>query len=143
MPIPHAHAADGTDAYSVKNSDGSVGARFDTVGRRRAGTTATPTKANGAGAGTSPTITVAGTDEHGTLTVVAGTTPAAGTLATLTFKTAYATTPVAVIVSPNDSASAALNPYASSTTTVLTLGVQTAPTAAATYKFNYQVVGGA
>lgn len=143
MPTPHVHAADGTDTFSYRNTDGTLGVRFDSIGRRRISTTGKPVATAGAGSGTSPTVGNAGTDEHGTLTVTAGTSPAAGTLATLAFSVAYATTPAAVIVSPADSASAALAPYASATTTTLTIGVHTAPTGAAAYKFNYQVVGGA
>lgn len=137
---------DGSDVASWQNPDGSAGARYDSVGRRRATTQVTaPAKAAGAGAGTSPTVTLVSgaTDEHGVLSVVAGTSPAAGTLATITFNKAYATAPAVVIVSANDAATALLNPYGSATTTVLTIGVGSAPTGAATYKIHYLVVGGA
>lgn len=139
MPTPHLHAADGTDAFSVQNTDGTVGARFDTYGRRRVGTTKKPVATAAAGAGTTPTITNTGTDEHGQLTVTAGTSPAAGSLATLAFSAAL-NTPVVVIVSPNDNATSALTPYASASGSTLTIGVHVAPTAAATYVINYQVV---
>lgn len=142
MPIPHFNPGDGSDVSSWMNTDGTLGARFDARGRRRAGTTAKPVATAGAGAGTSPTLSNAGTDEHGSLSVTAGSTPAAGTLATLAFTTAYAKAPAVVIVSPADSASAALAPYASATTTTLTIGVHSAPTASAAYNFNYLVVGG-
>lgn len=137
---------DGSDVVSWQNPDGSVSGRYDSVGRRRATIQATaPTKAAGAGAGTSPTVAlVAGsTDEHGQLTVTTGASGSgAGSFATITFNQAYGSAPVSVIVSPNDAASALLNPYASATTTVLTIGVGTAPASATAYKFNYLVVGG-
>lgn len=139
---PRISPRDGSDVVSYDVGGGRLGARFDSVGRRRVGTTTKPVATKAAGAGTSPTVSNTGTDEHGTLTVVAGTSPATGALATLAFSKAYAATPAVVIVSPADAASAALQPYASATTSTLTIGVGVAPTNAATYKFNYVVVGG-
>lgn len=142
MGLLHVNPGEG-DVVGWLNEDGSIGGRFDEWARRRQSTTTAPTVAAAAGAGTSPTVTVAGTDEFGSVTVVAGTTPAAGTLATVTFADAYRVAPAVVIVSPHDSATAALRPYASATTTALTVGVGVAPTAAATYVIYFQVVGGA
>lgn len=142
MPTPRSNP-DGGDTNSVSNPDGSIGSRFDNWGRRRQSTNTKPSAAAGAGAGTSPTLATTGTDEFGTVTVTAGTSPAAGTLTTITFNKAFSTTPAAVLISAKDSASAALNPYASATTTTLTIGVQGAPTGAAVYNYYYSVVGGA
>lgn len=101
-----------------------------------------PVATAGAGAGTSPTITNAGYSERGQVVVKVGASgEAAGTLVTLALD--YSVAPDAVHVSPNDSASAALNPYASATATTLTIGVASAPTASATYTYNYVLVGGA
>jgi hypothetical protein len=77
------------------------------------------------------------------VSVTLGTSTAAGALVKLTFQTAYKVAPDAVTVSANDAATAALNPFASVTATQLTIGVDTAGTAADTYVFNYVVVGGA
>lgn len=107
------------------------------------GQTVAPTHAAGAGAGASPTITVTGADERGQVAVTTGASgEAAGTLVTLTFQTAYTVAPDAVLVSANDSATAALNPYASVSATGITIGVQGAPAASTAYKFNYVVLGG-
>ncbi len=106
-------------------------------------TTAKPVATAGAGAGASPTVTNTGADERGQVSVTVGASgEAAGTLVTLAFALPYDVAPDAVVVSPADSASAALAPYASATKTTLTIGVQTAPTASATYVFNYAVIGG-
>jgi hypothetical protein len=101
----------------------------------------TPAKTNGAGSGTSPTITVAGADERGTVNIVTGGSPAAGTLVTLTFATPYTIAPDAVLVSANDTATAAVGGlYASASKTALTIGTHGTP--AGTMKINYLVVGG-
>ena len=106
-------------------------------------TTTKPVATAGSGAGASPTVTNKGADERGQVSVTVGSTgEAAGTLVTLAFATKYDSAPEAVIVSANDSATAALAPYASATTTTLTIGVHNAPSASATYVFNYAVIGG-
>lgn len=100
-----------------------------------------PKKTNGAGSGTSPTITVSGVDEVGSVTVVTGSSPAAGTLVTLTFNKAYAVAPDAVLVSAADSATATVGSfYASATTTALTIGTHGTPSG--TLKIYYAVLGG-
>jgi hypothetical protein len=103
---------------------------------------AKPTVAAGAGAGTGPTgLANTGRDSFGTATVTAGTSPGAGTLFTVTYANAYTVAPDAVIVSPADSATAAVGGfYASATTTVLTIGTHGTP--AGTMKLNYVLVGG-
>lgn len=106
------------------------------------GQTVAPTKTNGAGAGTSPTITVSGSDEAGQVSITLGTSPAAGTLVTLTFQTAYAVAPV-VVVSAVDTTTATVGSfYASATTTQVVIGTHGTPTSG-TLKLNYVVVGGA
>lgn len=58
------------------------------------GTTATPSIAAGTGAGTSPTVSIAGNDMAGEITIVAGTAPTAGqVIATVTFTTTLSSTP--------------------------------------------------
>lgn len=144
MGLLHVNPGEG-DVVGWLNEDGSIAGRFDAYARRRQSAAPNPTAAAAAGAGTTPTITLAptATDEFGSITVVAGTSPALGNLVTITFEDPYATAPAVVLVSPHDSATAALQPYGSATTTVLTIGVHVAPTAAATYVIYYQVVGGA
>lgn len=147
MPIPHLAQADGTDAFSVKNAGtGDVGARFDNYGRRRQNIpAAAPTVAAGAGAGTSPTVALAtgSSDEFGTVTITAGTSPAAGTLATVTFSEAYPSTPAVALVFENDSQATQLGVYATVSTTALTIKGRTAGTLSDAYIISYIVVGGA
>lgn len=66
------------------------------------GTTSTPGIAAGTGAGTSPTVTIAGNDMAGTITVVAGTLPTAGqVIATVTFTTTLSSTPRIILQPAN------------------------------------------
>ncbi len=88
----------------------------------------------GAGAGTGGSCTITGNDTSGTVTVVTGTTPAAGVLCTATV--AFSTAPRPVI-SGSDQASAALAPFMSATTTTFTIGVNGIPANPGTYRFNY------
>lgn len=138
MGSPRLNLGDGTDTLSVQNADGSLGARFDSAGRRRVGTTTAPIVAVGAGAGTGASATIAGTDEHGTVSITEGSSPAAGTLATVTFHQAYATTPIAY-VSGQDAHSSALNVTATTTGLVIAAGAAITGNT----KINYLVVGGA
>lgn len=143
---PHVNPGDGSDVTSWVNLDGGLAGRYDAFGRRRANAqTTAPAKAAGAAAGASPTIALSASssDEHGLVTVTAGASgTTTGTLVTITFNEAYATTPAAVVVSQNDSVGA-LGLYASATTTALTIGCHTGPTATDVYKISYIVVGGA
>lgn len=143
MGLLHVNPGEG-DVTGWLDPDGSISGRFDSFARRRQNASPAPIAVAGAGAGTTPTITIAPTasDEFGSITVVAGTSPAVGTLATINFNQKYDATPAVVIVSPKDSNTAGLAPYASATTTVLTIGAHVAPTAATTYVIYYQVVGG-
>ena len=119
-----------------------IGARFDGYGRRRVGTTAAPAVAVGAGAGTgSPAVSVAGTDEHGVLTITAGTSPAAGTLVTVTFAEPFAKAPVVVGLVAGDNNSSGAGLYASATTTVLTISARAA--IGGNTKVSYALVAGA
>jgi ABC-type enterochelin transport system substrate-binding protein len=138
--------ADGSSADAlgvfVDQAATKVGARFDSQGRKRVGTTTAPAVAAGAAAGTSPTaVSVTGTDEVGTAAFTSGTTPTTGTLLTITFAQPYAATPH-VIISPQDADSAAIKLSAVATTTALTISAGVAPAAGA-HKIAYLVVGGA
>lgn len=101
--------------------------------------TAAPAIAAGAGAGTSPTVSVSGTDASGEVSVTTGTTPAAGLLATLTWVTAYSSAARVVLCATN-AAAAALQPHSAGTTTTGTVSVAVAPAASTLYTFAYVVV---
>lgn len=71
-------------------------------------TGSTPGIAAGAGAGTSPTISISGTDMAGTISLTAGTTPTAGQIiATITFATAYGAAPIVVMQPANQALNSA------------------------------------
>lgn len=105
-------------------------------------TATTPTIAAGTGAGTSPTVSIAGTDNAGQITVTTGTSPtAAGTIATVTFASTYLNTPYVVISPANANAAALYNTtrvYATSSTSAITLTAGSAALTASTqYIWNY------
>ena len=72
------------------------------------GSSNVPNIAAGGGAGTGPTINISGDDMGGTITLLAGTSPATiAIVATITFAIAYASSPKCVQLTPaNDAASA-------------------------------------
>jgi len=128
---------------------------LDVTGNVRAqhfrGSTGTPTYTAGTGAGTGPTITIAGNDAAGTITVKTGTGPtASATLVTVTFNTAYGTAPY-VTLTPGSATTALLGAYTlaglpatpvwvSSTTGAFTLTTTTTALAAnTTYVWVYHV----
>ena len=109
-----------------------------------------PTAVAGTGAGTSPTVTVVGTNVAGTITILTGAAPAGtnATIATLTFAAPYDAIPY-VGLSPANANAAALSGAtacfsdATSTTAsafVLKAGA-TALAAATTYVFTYDITG--
>lgn len=74
------------------------------------GTTSAPSISGGTGAGTGPTVSIAGNDLSGYITVTTGTSPA-GTnaiIATITFNIAYSAAPI-VLVLPGNNAAEDLN----------------------------------
>jgi len=110
------------------------------------GNSATPTAAAGTGAGTSPTLTVAGTDSGFKLTVVTGTSPTAnGVVATITFSSVFAAAPVPSVAEGNAitaSITSAACPFITTTTSTLVLTANaTALTASTTYVWYFQLVG--
>lgn len=99
----------------------------------------TPGVTAGAAACTTPTVTVSGDDTAGQVTITTGTgCNAAGTLATVTFGTAYASAP-RVQLTPDSAAAAGLLPYKLSTTTNFALNTSNTPADATTYTFDYLV----
>jgi hypothetical protein len=110
------------------------------------GRSTAPTIARGAGAGTTGTVTVAGTDLAGAVTVATaagGTAPTANSvIATVTFNAAYATAPYCVFSPANQTASVTLTQaesiYVTATTTTLVLNAgTTALPRPDTYIWNY------
>jgi hypothetical protein len=105
-----------------------------------------PTIGGSTGAGTSPTVSVTGSDVAGLITVTPGSSPAtSATVATVTYNTSYGTAPNAVSLTPANAAAAALSGNASvylsasnAGTFVITSG-STALTASTQYKWWYQV----
>jgi len=111
--------------------------------------TSAPTIAAGTGAGTSPTVTVTGSDLGHQVNVTTGTSPTAtATVATITFNVAYGSAPKAVVLTPANSVTAALNGTAqvyvdasSTTTTVYVIKVGSGGLAASTaYQWMVQVI---
>jgi hypothetical protein len=122
--------------------------RVDKAGRLVSGA-ATPSIAAGTGAGTTPTVSVAGTDQSGTINVTTGTTPtAAATVVTITFATAFGAAPKAVLLTPANALTAALavaaQPYEDSSVRAAASFVVkangTALAASSAYKWNYLVL---
>lgn len=111
------------------------------------GTGTAPTIAAGVGAGSSPTVSITGSDTAGAVSVTTGTLPTGtnAVVATITFNTAYGTAPY-IVLQPANAITATLSGvsmvFVTSTTTtfVITSGT-TALTAATTYKWNYVSVG--
>lgn len=106
----------------------------------------TTTIAAGAGAGTSPTISITGNDVTGVISLATGTSPSGTTLATITFANAYGTAPKTVIITPQILPASSYNNnragFASATTTggwTLTAGAQLS--ASTTYAWYYLVIG--
>lgn len=104
----------------------------------------TPTIAGGAAACTTPTVSVAGTDTAGTITVTTGTGCASGgTLATLTFATAFASAPRGVVITPGSSASLTLGAYIDNAAILpasFVIATNNTATNGATYKWNYIII---
>jgi hypothetical protein len=103
----------------------------------------TPGIAAGAAACTTPTVSVTGNDTSGIITITTGTGCAAnGTLATLTFATAFGAAPH-VIITPGSAAALGLGAYiddATVATTSFALGTNATPANTTTYKWNYMVM---
>ena len=105
------------------------------------GNSTAPSITAGASAGTSPTVSVTGTDLAFSITITTGTSPtASGVIATVTFNTAYGSAPKKH-VTPTNVAAASLSGasmvYPTSTTTTFVLNANTTALAASTtYTFD-------
>src|SRR5271166_2719897 len=140
--------SDGTsaDQVGIVTPSGAIGARFDFIGRERQGTQAGPTAyVIGAGAGGGASVAShTGTDSIGNVVLNTGTSPAAGTLVTITFAVPYtgAINPPIVQVEPKDAGAVGLI-YANCTNTTLTIKSAAAVPASTTMSIDYVVIGGA
>lgn len=113
------------------------------------GTSTAPTIAAGTGAGTTPTVSITGTDLAGYISVTTGTVPTlSATVVTITFNAAYGAAPRAVILTPANSNTALLTGVTqvfvdqagiTTTTFAITAGT-TALTGSTAYKFYYTVI---
>ncbi len=98
----------------------------------------TTTAAVNANAGAGATCAVSGSDTVGTITIVAGIGPAAGTQCTITFAAAYGSAPH-VVAGPKGAAAAPLQSYSdNASTTTFDLGTAL-PLVAGSYTFEYIV----
>jgi hypothetical protein len=103
---------------------------------------AVPTITAGAAAGTGPTVSIVGNDQQGVITIVVGTSPASGILATITFGNAWDAAPKSTVIGPataNAGASGVFADTADVTTTLWRLRAGTALIAGTTYRFAYYV----
>jgi hypothetical protein len=110
------------------------------------GNSVAPTIAAGAGAGTSPTVSIAGTDQSGVITVTTGTLPtASATVATITYNFAYPNATYPVLMPANSSTAllsgATMVFTTGGTTTFVITGGTTGLTAATTYSWYYTIGG--
>lgn len=107
------------------------------------GGTAAPTIAAGTGAGTTPTISIAGTDLAGEITLTTGTTPAtSATVFTVTFNTAYGAAPRVVLWPSNSAAGDAVGIngvgiYTTSTATTFVVSVSAANSLVASTQYRW------
>lgn len=96
-----------TDVMSLDNSSNL--SLLNTVSTKHIiGSSSAPTIAAGTGAGTSPTVSISGTDMSGTISVTTGTSPTGSNaiLATITFNVAYGAAPRVQIDAGNRNAQA-------------------------------------
>lgn len=102
------------------------------------GTTSVPTIAAGAGAGTSPTVSIAGNDLAGEITITTGSAPtAAGTIVTVTYNTAYGAAPYISLTRSSATAPTDLEIGTRAAGSFTITGTLAAST---TYKYNYHVI---
>jgi hypothetical protein len=103
-----------------------------------------PGVAAGSAAGSSPTLTMAGSELSGTFQVVAGTTPSGTTIATFTLDVAMANSSYGVVITAANQSTAGLATMAwinVTSTTQFTINCATPLVATTTYKWNYHIIG--
>jgi len=155
-PTTFQNASDSTAAVQVQNAAGTSILSVDSInmkvtvkdlavtGHIISGGTA-PTIAANTGAGTSPTISISGTDTAGTITLTTGTSPTVSAdVLTVTFATAFSAAPQVVFSAASGSAAAlsgnaAVYATPATGTFKLTTG-STGLTASTQYKWTYHVI---
>lgn len=120
------------------------------LGKHLVAATTSPSIAAGTGAGTSPTISISGTDVSGFITITTGTLPTGtnATIATVTFGSSYSATPKYVGLNEANNNSVALiigarafiDQASTSSTQFILVSGATALTASTTYKWYYHVI---
>jgi cytoskeletal protein CcmA (bactofilin family) len=99
----------------------------------------TPSRSNGSALGSGGTASVNGTDTAGTVTINTGGSPPAGCFATINFTQRFNITPH-VVISPSNSNSGAIEYYTNRSNTSFSVCTASAPSASATYLFDYVVI---
>ncbi len=132
-------ASDTRDLIDLRDQAGSQLYRVDYRGRPRVAGPL-PAVAAGGGAGSGAKVSVSGGDHAGTVTVTTGTTPAAGTLASITFSAVYGAAPH-VCLTPRDGGGAALQIFVATAASAFSVKCNGVPSPDATYQFDYVVVG--
>lgn len=150
------NATDSTSAFQVQNSSGVAALVVDSTNMKvtvkdlaitghiiSGGTT--PGIAAGPAAGTSPSLSITGTDTAGTITLTTGTSPAAGAVAvTVNFASNFASAPVVVFSPTNPGASSlsgASAVYVTPGTSSFTLSTWSGGLTASTlYQWSYHVI---
>lgn len=90
--------------------------------------------------GTGPSLVVSGRDLRGSVTVTAGTTPAANPTITITFKRQFSSAPFAIVKRGN-STSPFTEPVWTTSTTQLVITFPATPVAGTAYRFDWVVIG--
>lgn len=98
-----------------------------------------PTKTNGTALGSGGTASVSGSDTAGTVNINTGSSPGAGSLIAVHFASGFISTPH-VVVTPVGSAASSLRYYITRTTSGFTLFTANAPSAGASFSFDYIAV---
>ncbi len=98
-----------------------------------------PSISSGSAVGGGGTVSISGNDIAGTVTINTGGGPSGGTLASVSFVSAYNSTPN-MQLTPVGSASAGLNYYVTRDTNGFTIGTTNAPSSSTTYIFDYFIV---
>ncbi len=90
--------------------------------------------------GSGGTATISGSDTSGTVTINTGSGATAGTIATITFSTAYKSVPH-VVITPVGASAAGLGYYVTRTASGFTINVTNDPTAGSSFSFDYIIIG--
>jgi cytoskeletal protein CcmA (bactofilin family) len=107
-----------------------------TLSRHISASGGAPGRSGGTALGAGGTASVSGTDTAGTVTINTGGSPPAGCFITMSFTQRFNTTPH-VVISPSNSSAGMLSYYTNRSNTAFSICTASAPTASATYLFDY------